>query len=129
MKFSIGYGAVKKFLFSFILAFLITLVLTGLLAIIFSLSHPSDTTLNFICHSISFLSSFIVAFLCAGSIGKNGLFTGAVSSCLYMAILTMCGIAFLGNPFDLQSFIKVIGISSLCGALGGIVGINLKKAS
>lgn len=45
-----------------------------------------------------------------------------------MAILIICGIAFLGNPFDLQSFIKVIGISSLCGALGGIVGINLKKA-
>ncbi len=127
MKFSIGAPPLKRFLFSIILAFLITMVLSGVLAVIFSFFHPPEGIFSFICRFIGFLSSFIAAFLCARSIEKNGLFTGIISAGLYMLILFICGIIFMGNSFSVHALMKLLGIASVCGALGGVMGINIKK--
>ena len=112
---------------SFITAFVVTMVLTGLLSVVFSFFHPSEIIFHYVCRFFGFFSSFTAAFLCAEKIGKNGLFSGIIWGDIYMAVLILCGILFFKNTPDSVSLLKTLAVNSLLCAIAGVMGINFKK--
>lgn len=116
----------KKYIFSFMGAFLVTLILGALLCIIFSFFPPGEKLLEILNGSSGYFSAFLAAIFCARLCGKRGFLTGMVCSDIYMTLLFLCGIIFFSNSYDFLSILKIFAASSLCGAVGGIIGINCK---
>ncbi|MBQ3023534.1 MAG: TIGR04086 family membrane protein [Clostridia bacterium] len=117
---------VKKYIVSFLLAFLITLLILSVSSIIFSFFPPSKWVLNLFSDYAYLLSGFIASFLCARASSRRGFITGALASFFYIGILVLLGfLIFNSNIFTLR-LTKVFGLSVLCGGIGGILGINSK---
>ena len=116
----------KKYIVSFLLAFIITLLVFSLLSVIFAFFPPSDYILN-ICTKYGYLlSGFVASFFCARASSRRGFLTGAVTAVIYIAILYMLGGAIFKAPVFTAKLMRVFGLSALCGGLGGILGINSK---
>ena len=127
MKFLLDSLHMKKYIISYVTAFLITLLILGLLGILFSLLNPPEFATNFVRRYMYCLSSFMAAIFSTYGAKNSGLLKGIVSADIYMAILLVCGMIFFGSAYNVHSLIKILGISSLCGAFGGVIGINFKK--
>lgn len=57
---------------------------------------------------------------------KNGLFSGAVTGLLYVAMLYLTGFLAFGFPGMGKGFFPTAGLSVLIGAAGGIAGVNIR---
>ena len=128
MKFSFDSLHMKRHIISYVGAFLLTLTVQGILGILFSLLHPPVFVINIACRYMYCFSALIAAILCTYGAHSRGLVKGMVSADIYTAILLLCGMIFFGNACSTHTFIKILAVSSLCGALGGVIGINIRKA-
>lgn len=126
MNFSQSSTRLKKYIISFIGAFLITVILQAVLSVAFAFFPPSGKVFEILNAASSYFSAFICAVFCARTCGKKGFLTGAAASDVYMAVLIFFGVLIFKNCYDLSSLLKIFSISSLCGAVGGIIGINCK---
>ena len=126
MNFSNPAIPLKKYIFSFAAAFFITLILQAVLCVIFSFFSPHKALLNILSSASSYFSSFLAALFCARMCGKRGFLTGAVGADIYMALLIFFGAIIFKNSYALSDLLKIFSLSSLCGAIGGIIGINCK---
>ena len=127
MKSYLGNILFKRYIISFLAAFLTTTVLCGISAVLFSFFAPPDWLQNSFVHYSCYFSAFLAAIFSAMGSRKNGLVTGVICADIYMLILIFAGMIFLKNDFPLKSLLKVFSICSLSGGLGGIIGINFKK--
>ena len=74
------------------------------------------------------LSVLISGFDSAKSVPKNGWFWGLVAGAVYAVIWVFFGILFTVN-FGIDSrTLTIVILSIAAGGLGGVIGINLKKA-
>ncbi len=124
MKLSVSF---KKYILPFLLSLGITFVLTGLLSLLFSAVNPPDAVSNFVSRHMYCVCAAISAFLSARKAGRNGLITGAVSGNISTLILILAGILILKNPFPGKSLPLLTLLSTLFGAIFGVIGINFKK--
>ena len=116
---------IKKYITSFALAFLITLLILSVLSIIFSFFPPPEWVLAISDYSY-LLSGFIAAFFCAKKSSRRGFLTGILASLLYIATLIILGGLIFKSDISAIPLIRIFGVSALCGGAGGILGINCR---
>lgn len=127
MKSSLGFFSLRRYIVSFLAAFLITAVLYAILSVIFVFFSPSDQVYNFLIRYSGYFSASLAAFLSAVRTHKNGLITGIVCADVYMFIVIISGMILLKNSFPADSALKIFGFTSVFGGIAGILGINFKK--
>ena len=116
----------KKYIVSYIIAFLFTVVILSVLSAIFMFCPPSEAVLSVICDYCGIFSAFIAALLCSRKTASRGYLVGMLSGGIYTCILIGIGCLLCGRgalPHGLASYLI---IASVAGAAGGITGINLK---
>lgn len=113
---------IKALIFSIIL----TLIALVVLSLVLSFSEVSESLINPAIIVISSVSILIGGFLVAKKIKQKGILNGAILGIVYMLIIYLIS-SLLNNNFSLgiAAFI-MIGAGILSGALGGILGVNLK---
>ena len=116
----------KKYIVSYIIAFLFTVVILSVLSAIFMFCPPSEAVLSVICDYCGIFSAFIAALLCSRKTASRGYLVGMLSGGIYTCILIGIGCLLCGRgalPHGLASYLI---IASVAGAAGGITGITLK---
>ena len=115
----------KRYIVSFFGAFLITIVIAGIISALFSFFDVpvwlSALPARFLCY----FSAFAAAFLSTKGAEKNGLVTGILSADIYMLVLLLAGMIFFGSGFPPENAVKIFSLCSFTGAAGGILGINI----
>lgn len=116
----------KKYIVSYIIAFLFTLVVLSVLSVVFMFYPPSETVLSVICDYSGIFSAFVAALLCSRKTTSRGYLVGMISACVYTCILIGIGCLLLGGGALPHGTASYLIIASVAGAAGGITGINLK---
>ena len=127
MKLSFENFSFKRYILSFLIAFLLTVVLCAIAGVLFSLFSPPDFLYNFFTHYFCYISASLAAFLSAIRAQKNGLITGIICADIYMLALILLGIMFFNSSFPADTALKIFGVTSVLGGISGILGINFKK--
>lgn len=108
------------------ISMIITLLAIFILSLILSFSSVSE---NVIIPSVIFFSSFSIligSFLVAKKIDNRGIVYGSLLGLIYMIILYLVS-SILNSDFALNfNSIIMIAMGIVGGAVGGIIGINLK---
>lgn len=125
MKF-FNLHSVKRYIVSSVIAILCTLVLFGIVSVIFSFFPPKEWILLAFGRYSTYLTVLIAAFLSARLSDSSGLVAGVFSAVFCLAILLISGSIFLKSGSFFSRFIRLLPLSSLVGAVGGVLGINSK---
>ncbi len=119
--------AALKILTSLFIAFAISIILLLSFALLITYTDFGDKNLNLVILSINIISVIIAGSDAAKILKKNGWLWGMLMGFIYAFILNIIGlIIFKKIIFTSRNMTNfLICISS--GAVGGIIGINLKK--
>lgn len=117
---------IKIFFKNLMLEFLLSLLLLLILSVMLSYTNLSE---EIITPAIVFISSFCIllgSFLTSRKINVKGIVIGILQGIVYMLSLYIYS-SILSKNFAIGSeSIVMIVIGVACGALGGIIGANLK---
>ncbi|MBO5364322.1 MAG: TIGR04086 family membrane protein [Clostridia bacterium] len=120
--FDVAYG-LKNILF----CFLATGILLALGAVIATYLSMSDGMTELLVMIMTAACVFFGGFRAAGHAGRQGLLQGAVLGLVYMAILSLAGMLVYGEwSMSGASLISIL-LGVLCGAIGGMLGVNRKQ--
>ena len=119
--------SLKRYIISFVLAFILSAVVISVFSIVFHFFSPPQWLYSGIVRYFAYFSACLAAFFSALGTGKNGLIRGFVCADIYMLLLILAGVLFLGNSVSVNSAVKIFGITTVLGAFFGVLGINLKK--
>ncbi len=109
------------------ICFALTIVLLFLASWIGVLTTMHEAVFNLIVSAITYISIGICGFRAARHTGNRGLLSGAIAGTIYVLLLILVGfIAFGEFGFDFSSALTAC-MCVLCGAIGGIVGINMRR--
>ncbi len=93
-------------------------------AVVFALP---EAAVSLIVSMITYICIGICGFRAARHNGANGLVTGALSGFIYVLLLYLAGsLAFGELSFTLSTGLNAL-VCVLCGAVGGVAGINLRR--
>lgn len=120
-----------NYIFIFFKGMAISLILTVILIFITSiLLCTTNLKENIISPMIVFSNSFSVlvgAFLITKKAEKNGILLGGILGTIYILIMYLIS-SIIHSNFSLNmASIGMIICSIVCGSIGGILGINMKK--
>ena len=121
------YISVKRYILSFLASYALTLVILGIFSLILSFSRHPLWLPGILCSYSGYFSAFIAALLCTSGIKKNGLITGVICSDIYMMLLILAGTIFFKSTVAFSSLPGILMISSVLGAIGGIIGVNVSR--
>lgn len=117
-------------LHSILKSVLTALVLTGLsllcVAVIYLNKDLSDELSRKIVTVCALASVFISSMASGISLKNKGLILGLFSGSLYALCLYITGFMAFGFPLFSKGLLSTLALSVLSGALGGIVGVNLR---
>jgi len=122
-------GAVefKKILKGVALAFVISIVLLLICAVIMTYSPIPDGATRAVTLAVSGISILVAGFVVSRRTRRQGWLSGATCGLLYAAALYAFGsLIMLDFSITITTMI-VTGMGFVLGALGGIIGINTKK--
>ncbi len=103
----------------------ITLLLLLIFAVVLTYTEISENAMPVVIIAISGVSILIGSSISTLKIKKNGMIHGALSGFFYMVIIY--ALSSIENGFLLNSTAFImIGVSIFMGAIGGIVGVNIK---
>ena len=110
-----------------IISFLATGVLMFLGALAVTYFSVSEATIDAVVMVLTAVCVAWGGFRASRHLGKQGLFSGALSGLTYMVFLYFIGAMIFGElTFAPQSLLSVaVGVG--CGAIGGIIGVNTQK--
>lgn len=116
----------KVLLKSIILAMIISLILLFILSVVLAVTSVKENIMSFAIIFISAISILVGAFFSANKIKEKGIIYGAIIGLLYMIILYFISSVVNWNfSLTLEAIIMTI-IGIVGGAIGGILGVNLK---
>lgn len=119
--------SIKTTLKSVFLSYVLSIVLLAIFAIILTYTSFPESSISMVVMIVSIISILYAAKMSAGKVKSRGWLAGATTGLFYMVILYLISLIFIQRPvFDIQ-VLKVFGIGILVGAVGGVIGINLKK--
>ena len=128
MKTAIQSGfSIKKYLKGYLIAFLITIIVISVISVVLTYVDVSDRIIEKAEQAAKYFSAMLAGFLCARGGRKRGYLTGGTAALIYMTLLCAAGLCIFGNKSANPYIIKQLVTGTLCGALGGIMGINCKK--
>ncbi len=109
------------------IATIFTLAVFVVFALLLSYTPLAEETIPFIALITEGLGAAISGFVPARKTGRNGVITGAVCGILYILIIWICASVTSDGLFLDPHIFIMAGISVLMGAIGGILGVNLKR--
>lgn len=119
-------SSIMKVVEGSIMGIVITLILLLILAIILANTDISEGIISTSIITITGISIFISSLLIATKIKNKGILNGALVGLIYILLIyTISSIASSNFLLSINSIILIF-VSILMGAIGGIVGINLK---
>lgn len=109
---------------------LVSLMVTIIAAAAFSLALPhissADKISDFLGWALRLLVCFLAAFLCARGSKSKGFITGALTGLFCALVLFALNGVVSKQIMSMLSAIKNLSVCVLCGAIGGILGINCR---
>lgn len=113
----------KTVLFSY----LVSVVLLFLASILATFQAFSDQLIAIIANSVTALGVFLCGFISGRHFASRGLIFGAICGIIYALLLLIIGNIASGTMSFGRDALTALAIGILCGAVGGIVGINTRK--
>lgn len=124
---SIENKTFKNVLKGIIIAFITTLVLILIFALLLTYTNISEDTIFPVVVVITGISILLGSSLSNIKIKKNGLLNGGIIGFVYILLLYLISSSFIGDfSVNTNSIILIIA-SILTGMLGGIIGVNIGK--
>ncbi len=120
---------VSGFLRGALTAAIFTFLVFALFALILSYTPLSEDAIPYIAFITQVAASVISGFVPARRAGARGILTGGMSALLYMLIIWLIA-SLSSDGFYMGTHVIIMFlISLLFGALGGIMGVNLKATN
>ena len=116
----------KQILKGVALAFVISIILLLICAVIMTYSPIPDGAIGAVTTTVSGISILIAGIVTARKSRKQGWLSGATCGLLYAALLYIFGSLIMLDFSVTISTVIVIALGFLIGALGGIIGINTR---
>lgn len=116
---------IKKYLISFLVfigCFFLSLVIASS---IFAYTNLNDRFLNIATYIIVIIPSFVSSFLLAKLTKNKGMIHGIILNIICMNLLFIIFSLLNKNIEFTNSYYIYLGVSVLCGILGGVLGVNL----
>lgn len=108
-------------------AFLITVILMGVLALLICYTPISEEAITPSVYVLNYFSVFMAGLLSAARAKRRGFVTGGLSGGLYMLLVYFLGYLLFGGI----EFTKAVAMNILyclvLGIIGGVVGINIRR--
>lgn len=115
----------KNYTFCLIIAFLVSVILLSLSAVIFAYTNINDRYLQTFVFGSIMISVLISSTVLAKKVKEKGLLLGAIFGFLYvLLIFLITSIAYTGFVFT-NTLLIYLAISILSGIVGGIIGVNI----
>ena len=109
-------------IFSFIISIAIFLIIISL---VFAYTNISDTYIDSAIFLAMSLSAFISSFFLCKKIKKKGLIHGIAVNVISVVIIFLISCILNGNIIFTNTLGIYVGICSLTGIVGGILGVNV----
>jgi len=119
--------AFKQTLKGAALAFVISVILLLICAVIMTYSPIPDGAIRGVTIAVSGISIFFASIIVARRSKRQGWLSGASCGLLYAVLLYLFGSMIMFDFSFTLSTVIVFGLGFLLGAFGGIIGINTKK--
>ena len=117
----------KMIIKSVFMSYVLSIVLLAIFAAVLTYTSFPETSISAVVMAVSIISILYAAKMAAVK-GKNrGWLIGATAGLLYMFILYLISLVFTHRPVLDSHILMVFGIGVLAGAIGGVIGINLRK--
>lgn len=100
-------------------------VFTALFSLFLLKVDAADSVAAGLAAAVAGLSAFTAGFFSARVMHKNGLFIGLAGGAALFVLIGIIG-AFSGAEFSSRTVLRLC-IMSVCGILGGIIGVNIRK--
>lgn len=119
---------ITGFLKGAVIAVGVTVAVFAVFAFVLSFTPLSEDAIRYIAYITEALGAFLSGIVPAKKIRRKGILTGGLCGVLYMVIIwTVSSLISDGFYFNLHVLIMLL-TSLASGALGGIVGVNLKSS-
>ncbi len=120
-------GAVFGFLKGLGLAGGFTVVIFLLFAVLLTFTGLSEGMIPVISTVTQALGALIAGFMSAKGAGSRGFLSGVVAGALYVLFIWMIASLVGGGVYVGRHYLTMLGFSAFCGAIGGVLGVNLKS--
>lgn len=122
-------SAALGFLKGACIAAILTLAVFLAAALILSYTPLPESAIPYIAYIVQIIGAAVSGFIPAKRAGTRGILTGALSGVLYILIIWLVA-SLSSDGFLLNKHIfTMLAISLVSGALGGILGVNLKSST
>ncbi|MBR4721300.1 MAG: TIGR04086 family membrane protein [Clostridia bacterium] len=119
-----GLFEIKKVLKCVLLAFVVTVILGGILAFFVYFWQMQESTVRIAVFAIMIISVLFSGFVLAKNLERNGLFNGLLMGLIYFGVILILSLVLYGKTsFGVANITRLITIAA-AGMLGGIIGIN-----
>ena len=129
MQKTVNSGFVPGFLFmlkTVLISYILSVALLFATALVATFNPLSDTTISITVNIITAFGVFLCGFLSGRHFNNKGIIYGALCGILYSILLCLIGNLASQNIGFSSAAITALSIGVICGAVGGIVGINTK---
>ncbi len=109
------------------ISYIISLVLLFVASLLATYYAFSDSAIHITANIITALGTLAAGFASGRHFSGKGIFFGAGTGTIYTLLLSVIGNIFSGNINFGSSFLTALIIGVLCGAVGGITGINTRR--
>lgn len=121
-----GPNLLKIFTFNLIFEFILTVIMLFILALLLSMTSLEETIISPSIIGITTFSILLGGFITSRKIKSKGIVIGVIQGFIYMLVLYLTS-SFMNMDFSLNlQSLTMIGIGMLGGAIGGIIGVNIK---
>lgn len=95
-------------------------------AVVATYLSVAERTIDLLVMILTYLCVFGGGFRCAKHVGRQGLVQGGIFGAVYMVVLTLAGLLLGGTwPIPQEVWVSIL-LGVLCGAIGGMLGVNTK---
>lgn len=116
----------KIFALNLVIEFILTIIMLFILSLLLSMTELEEKIIEPAIIGITAFAIMFGGFITSKKIKSKGIFVGIIQGVLYMLVLYITS-SFVNMNFSLTlSSVTMIGVGILGGAVGGIVGVNIK---
>lgn len=117
---------VRIFIINLLIEFVLSVIMLFVLALLLSNTDLEESIISPAIIGISSFTIMLGGLVVSSKIKSKGIVIGAIQGFIYMFILYLLS-SFANMDFSLTlESLTMIGVGIFCGAIGGIVGVNIK---
>lgn len=118
-------GAMKICIKTVMGAFLITIILLAVLALLICYTPLPEEAITPSVYVLNYFSVFMAGLFSAAKSKRKGFVSGGVSGALYMLLVYLLGFFLFGGIAFTKNVMLSIFYCLITGMIGGVVGINI----